>query len=149
MILRKVGARIWIARIMICWGIVVIVTAGATDALQLPALRFMLGVAEAGFFPGIVLYITFWIREKELARTIALFMAALAVSNIIGAPVLDMDPRQHRMGRDSRLALAFHSRRDTGHHPWHHHVLLPHRPARGRSLAGTSGTGMAVRGTGR
>jgi MFS transporter, ACS family, tartrate transporter len=87
MILRKVGARIWIARIMICWGVVVIVTAGATDALQLAALRFILGVAEAGFFPGLVLYITFWFREKELARTIALFMAALAVSNIIGAPV--------------------------------------------------------------
>jgi ACS family tartrate transporter-like MFS transporter len=87
MILQRVGARIWIARIMICWGIVVIVTAGATSALQLAALRFILGVAEAGFFPGIILYITFWFRERELARTIALFMAALAVSNIIGAPV--------------------------------------------------------------
>jgi MFS transporter, ACS family, tartrate transporter len=87
MILERVGARIWIARIMICWGIVVIVTAGAADALQLAALRFILGIAEAGFFPGIILYITYWFREKELARTIALFMAALAVSNIIGAPV--------------------------------------------------------------
>lgn len=87
MILQKVGARIWIARIMVCWGIVVIVTAAATDALQLAALRFILGVAEAGFFPGVILYITYWFREKELARTIALFMAALTISNIIGAPV--------------------------------------------------------------
>ncbi|OPX62272.1 MULTISPECIES: MFS transporter [unclassified Methanoregula] len=87
MILQKVGARIWIARIMVCWGIVVIVTAAATDALQLAALRFILGVAEAGFFPGIILYITYWFREKELARTIALFMAALTISNITGAPV--------------------------------------------------------------
>jgi len=87
LILRKVGARIWIARIMICWGIVVIVTAAATDAVHLAALRFILGIAEAGFFPGIILYITYWFREKELARTIALFMAALTVSNIIGAPV--------------------------------------------------------------
>lgn len=87
LILRKVGARIWIARIMICWGIVVMMTAAATSALHLAALRFILGIAEAGFFPGIILYITCWFREKELARTIALFMAALAVSNIIGAPV--------------------------------------------------------------
>ena len=87
MILQRVGARIWIARIMICWGIVVIITAGASDAFQLASLRFILGVAEAGFFPGVILYITFWFREKELARTIALFMAALAVSNIIGAPI--------------------------------------------------------------
>lgn len=87
LILQKIGARIWIARIMICWGIVVIVTAAATDALHLAALRFILGVAEAGFFPGIILYITQWFREKELARTIALFMAALAISNIIGAPL--------------------------------------------------------------
>jgi ACS family tartrate transporter-like MFS transporter len=87
MILRTVGARIWIARIMVCWGIVVIATAAATDAFQLGALRFILGIAEAGFFPGIILYITYWFRERDLARTIALFMAALTVSNIIGAPL--------------------------------------------------------------
>ena len=87
LILQKIGARVWIARIMISWGIVVIVTAAATSAFQLAALRFILGIAEAGFFPGLILYITFWFREKELARAVALFMGALAVSNIIGAPV--------------------------------------------------------------
>lgn len=87
LILQRIGARVWIARIMISWGIVVIVTAAATDILQLAALRFILGVAEAGFFPGVILYITFWFRKKELARAVALFMTALAVSNIIGAPV--------------------------------------------------------------
>nr|WP_320161907.1 MFS transporter [uncultured Methanoregula sp.] len=87
MILHKIGARVWIARIMISWGIVVIVTAAATDAFQLGILRFVLGIAEAGFFPGLILYITLWFRERELARAVALFMAALAVSNIIGAPV--------------------------------------------------------------
>jgi ACS family tartrate transporter-like MFS transporter len=87
MILQKIGARIWISRIIISWGIVVIITAAATDALQLAALRFILGVAEAGFFPGIILYITCWFRERDLAGAIALFMTALAVSNIIGAPL--------------------------------------------------------------
>lgn len=87
MILQKIGARVWISRIIISWGIVVIVTAAASDALQLAALRFILGVAEAGFFPGIILYITCWFRRKDLASAIALFMTALAVSNIVGAPV--------------------------------------------------------------
>jgi len=87
LILQKIGARVWIARIMITWGIVVIVTAAATSAFQLAILRFVLGIAEAGFFPGLILYITFWFREKELARAVAIFMGALAVSNIIGAPV--------------------------------------------------------------
>lgn len=87
MILQKIGARIWISRIIISWGIVVIVTAAASDALQLATLRFILGVAEAGFFPGIILYITCWFRRKDLASAVALFMTALAVSNIVGAPV--------------------------------------------------------------
>lgn len=87
LILQRLGARVWIARIMISWGIVVIITAAATDILQLAALRFILGVAEAGFFPGVILYITFWFRKKELAQAVALFMTALAVSNIIGAPI--------------------------------------------------------------
>jgi MFS transporter, ACS family, tartrate transporter len=86
-ILQRIGARIWISRIIISWGIVVIVTAGATDAFQMAGLRFLLGVAEAGFFPGIILYITCWFRKQDLAKAVALFMTALAVSNIIGAPV--------------------------------------------------------------
>jgi MFS transporter, ACS family, tartrate transporter len=87
MILQRIGARIWISRIIISWGIVVIITAAATDAFQLAGLRFVLGVAEAGFFPGVILYITCWFRKQELARAVALFMTALAVSNIIGAPL--------------------------------------------------------------
>jgi MFS transporter, ACS family, tartrate transporter len=86
-ILQRIGARIWISRIIISWGIVVIVTAAATDAFQMAGLRFILGIAEAGFFPGIILYITCWFRKQDLAKAVALFMTALAVSNIIGAPV--------------------------------------------------------------
>ena len=87
LILQKVGARIWITRILVSWGIVVIITAFATDAVQLAILRFVLGIAEAGFFPGILLYITYWFRGKEQAKAVGLLMAALAISTVIGAPV--------------------------------------------------------------
>jgi ACS family tartrate transporter-like MFS transporter len=87
LILQKTGARIWITRILISWGIVVVVTAFATDALQLAVLRFVLGVAEAGFFPGILLYLTYWFRERELAKAVAFLMTALAISTIAGAPI--------------------------------------------------------------
>ncbi|MGA2917518.1 MFS transporter [Methanoregula sp.] len=87
MILQRIGARIWISRIIISWGIVVIITAAASNATELFILRFLLGVAEAGFFPGIILYITCWFRKEDLARAVTLFMTALAISNIIGAPL--------------------------------------------------------------
>lgn len=87
LLLHRIGARVWIGRILISWGIVVIVTAWAENATHLYVLRFLLGVAEAGFFPGIILYITYWFRAKEQARAFALFMTALAASNIIGAPL--------------------------------------------------------------
>lgn len=87
MILQRTGARVWIARIMVSWGIVVIITAAASSAFELAALRFILRVAEAGFFPGLILYLTYWFRQKELAQAVALLMTALAVSNIAGAPL--------------------------------------------------------------
>ncbi|MBE4721344.1 MFS transporter [Acinetobacter baumannii] len=85
--LKKYGSRIWIARILISWGIIATLTAFAQNSIQLYILRFLLGVAEAGFFPGIVIYLTFWFRSKELATTFALFTSAIPVSYIIGAPL--------------------------------------------------------------
>lgn len=67
MLLHKVGARFWIARIMITWGLVVVLTGFAQSAMHLYILRFLLGIAEAGFFPGIVLYLTYWFRKRERA----------------------------------------------------------------------------------
>ena len=87
LILQKTGARVWITRILISWGIVVMLTAFATGALQLAVLRFILGVMEAGFFPGILLYLTYWFREGERAKAVALLMTALAISTVVGAPV--------------------------------------------------------------
>jgi ACS family tartrate transporter-like MFS transporter len=85
--LEKYGARIWISRILISWGIVATSSAFVQSAMQLYLLRFLLGVAEAGFFPGIIIYLTYWFRAKEQATTVALFTAAIPVSYLIGAPL--------------------------------------------------------------
>lgn len=87
LLMHRIGARIWIARILITWGIVVIATAWVNNATHLYVLRFLLGAAEAGFFPGIILYITYWFPEKQQARAFSLFLFALSASNILGAPI--------------------------------------------------------------
>ena len=86
-LLHKLGARIWIARILIVWGIVAALTGLVHSVHQLYVARFLLGVAEAGYFPGIVLYLTYWFRQRDQAQAIALFMTALPVSSVIGAPL--------------------------------------------------------------
>ena len=87
LLLHKIGARIWIARILISWGIVAALTALAQTAFHLYVARFLIGLAEAGFFPGILLYLTYWFRQRQLAHTVALFTTAIPVANIFGAPV--------------------------------------------------------------
>lgn len=102
LILERVGARVWIARIMITWGIVSASFAYVTeipwgplpalfglphDEFSFYALRLLLGMAEAGFFPGIILYLTYWFPSARRARTVALFMTAVAVANVVGAPL--------------------------------------------------------------
>src|SRR6516162_6858155 len=87
LLLHKIGARIWIARILVSWGIVAMLTAFVHSVHQLYLVRFLLGVAEAGFFPGIILYLTYWFRQREQAQAIALFMTALPMTSILGAPV--------------------------------------------------------------
>jgi ACS family tartrate transporter-like MFS transporter len=86
-LLQRYGSRVWITRILITWGAVSVATAFAQDAFHLYIIRFLLGVAEAGFFPGIILYLNSWFRKKELATTIAMFMTAIPVSYIIGGPL--------------------------------------------------------------
>ena len=87
LVLERVGARLWIARIMIVWGLVSMATMFITGVRSFYAARVILGIAEAGFFPGMVLYLTYWIPAAERARTNALFMTAAPVSVIIGAPL--------------------------------------------------------------
>jgi ACS family tartrate transporter-like MFS transporter len=86
-ILEKVGARIWIARIMITWGVIAGATAFATGSTSFAVIRFLLGVAEAGFFPGIVLYFTYWFPSNHHARIVSGFLVGLPVAVAVGAPV--------------------------------------------------------------
>lgn len=87
MIMNKVGARLWIARIMITWGIIVVLTGFVQSATHLYILRFILGIAEAGFFPGAVLYLTYWFRKQERGRATAVLLTALPIAGLIGAPI--------------------------------------------------------------
>jgi MFS transporter, ACS family, tartrate transporter len=87
LILHKVGARVWIARIMISWGVIASAMMFVSGAKSFYALRFLLGFAEAGFFPGMILYLTYWFPHKYLARNVALFMTATALAGVIGGPV--------------------------------------------------------------
>ena len=87
LLLQKIGARIWIARILLSWGIVAMLTGFVQNAFHLYVLRFLLGLAEAGYFPGILLYLTYWFRQRQLAHNFALFLAAVPVANIFGAPL--------------------------------------------------------------
>ena len=86
-ILHRVGARVWIGRIMISWGIVSASFMFVSSAGMFYLLRFLLGVAEAGFYPGIILYLTYWFPSYWRARVIALFMTAIPVSGILGGPL--------------------------------------------------------------
>ena len=86
-VLDKVGARLWIARIMITWGLVSGATAFAVGANSFMTIRFLLGAAEAGLFPGIILYFTYWFPDRHRARIVAGFTLALPISVALGAPI--------------------------------------------------------------
>ena len=87
LMLARLGARIWIARIMLTWGAVSVAMAFVHDAFTFYVLRFLLGAAEAGFFPGIILYLTQWFPARERARAVALFMTGTAIAGVIGGPI--------------------------------------------------------------
>jgi ACS family tartrate transporter-like MFS transporter len=87
LIMQKVGARIWIARIMITWGVFSMATAFVVGPKSFAAARFLLGIAEAGFTPGIYLYFTHWFPGKWRAKVTAAFLVGIPVANMIGAPI--------------------------------------------------------------
>ena len=87
LLLHKIGARIWIARILITWGMVAALTGFVFTVRQLYLARFLLGVAEGGYFPGMLLYLTYWFRQREQARVIALVLMGIPITNVVGAPV--------------------------------------------------------------
>ncbi len=87
LLLHRIGARIWIARILLSWGVVATLTGLVQTVHQLYVLRFLLGLAEAGYFPGMVLYLTYWFPQREQARALALLVMATPVTTIVGAPL--------------------------------------------------------------
>ncbi|GAA3098464.1 MFS transporter [Pseudonocardia yunnanensis] len=139
-ILHRVGARIWIARIMITWGVVASATAFVQGEISFYIVRFLLGIAEAGFFPGIILYLTYWFPRAQRAKVVALFFLAVPLSSVLGAPISTL------LIQNGDGALGF----DAG---WRFMffvegipallvgvlvlVLLPDRPTRARWLSGT------------
>ena len=86
-IMHKVGARVWIGRIMITWAIISAAMLYVTSPTMFYVLRFLLGVAEAGFFPGIVLYLTYWFPAQRRSRMNALFMIGIPIAGVIGGPL--------------------------------------------------------------
>ncbi|CAH0310227.1 Putative tartrate transporter [Pseudomonas sp. Bi70] len=85
--MQKFGARIWIARIMVTWGLISAGTAFVVGPYSLYVMRFLLGAAEAGFFPGVLLYLTYWLPSAYRARMVAIFMVAIPAANFIGSPL--------------------------------------------------------------
>jgi ACS family tartrate transporter-like MFS transporter len=98
--LEKFGASRWIARIMVTWGIISALMALVSGVWSFYALRFLLGVAEAGFFPGIILYLTYWYPAEYRARFLAAFAIAVPMSSVIGAPISGL-----LLGLDGALGL--------------------------------------------
>ncbi|MGD0497882.1 MAG: MFS transporter [Bryobacteraceae bacterium] len=87
MILQKLGARLWLGSIMMAWGVVSICTMFVKGAFSFYALRLLLGVVESGFFPGVILYLTFWYTRKHRAKMVAAFMSAIPVSSVVASPI--------------------------------------------------------------
>jgi MFS transporter, ACS family, tartrate transporter len=101
LLLERMGARVWMARIMIGWGIISMAMMFVVGQWSFWIMRVVLGIAEAGFFPGAVLYLTYWVPAAERARTGALFMTAAPVAVLIGAPVSEA-----LLALDGRMGLA-------------------------------------------
>jgi ACS family tartrate transporter-like MFS transporter len=87
LILHRIGARIWIARILVTWGLSAMAMAAVRGPLSFLIGRFLLGIAEAGFFPGMILYLTYWFPRAERGRIIGAFMLAIPVASVIGGPL--------------------------------------------------------------
>ena len=87
LLLHKIGARIWLARILITWGAIAALTGLVQSLNQLYIARFLLGMAEGGYFPGILLYLTYWFRQRDQAQALAFFLMGIPITSIAGAPL--------------------------------------------------------------
>jgi len=110
LLLQKIGARVWIARILFSWGIVAILTGLARTSAHLYILRVLLGVAEAGYVPGIYLYLTYWFPQRQLAQATALFNTGSPIAIIVAAPlsgvILDHTHASAHTSTRTRVAVS-------------------------------------------
>jgi ACS family tartrate transporter-like MFS transporter len=113
LMLQKVGARLWMCRICVSWGFLSMLTAFCREPVSFCIVRFLLGAAEAGLYPGMVLYMTFWFPSATRARFIALFLAGVPLANVIGSPI-----------SSSLLGLSGH-----GLHGWQWMIVLEGIPS--------------------
>jgi MFS transporter, ACS family, tartrate transporter len=98
LIVERWSARRWIARIMISWGIITVLVGFVHTSHQFYSIRFLLGAAEAGFFPGVIVYLTHWFSRRDLAKAVASFMAAQPLANFVGSPLAGRILRIHWYG---------------------------------------------------
>ncbi|MBE3123834.1 MAG: MFS transporter [Planctomycetes bacterium] len=98
MLIELWSARKWIASILIVWGVLASLSGFIQNAQQFYGIRFFLGAAEAGFFPGMIVYLTHWYRPEDRAKATALFIAAIPISNILGAPLAGLLMKVHWLG---------------------------------------------------
>jgi MFS family permease len=106
--LEKIGVRKTMMRVLICWGVVSVCMRFISSQIEFYVMRFMLGVFEAGFVPGAILYLTYWYPETRRARVLGIFSSAITIAGVIGSPVF----RRHhdasgRRLRHGGLAMAF------------------------------------------
>ena len=139
MLMARVGARLWIPRIMITWGIASLATVFATGPRSLYLVRGLVGLAEAGFMPGVLLYMTYWFPQSYRARASTMFILAqpltIAFGSLLSAALL----RHERRVGDLRLAMAIHRRSAALDSSGSGRVFLPERQARRCLLAISTG----------
>ena len=130
------SARKWIARIMISWGLVASLTGLIHTASQFYWARFLLGVAEAGFFPGVIVYLTHWYREEDRAKAVGMFMSAIPISEILGAPLSGLLLKVHWLSYPGWRWLLFLEGAPAFVFGWIALFHLTDRPKDARWLAG-------------
>lgn len=135
LMLERVGARRWIGTLMIGWGVIASAMMLVRGAASFYVLRFLLGVVEAGFFPGMILYLTYWFPAAERARAVASFMTAIPVSGLIGGPLSGAPSRPERRRGACGLAVALSARRVAVCPSGSRRPHLPHRSPGRRDVA--------------
>ena len=134
----------WIARIMLTWGLIAGAQAFVAGEFSLNIVRLLLGVAEAGFFPGMIFFLTLWFPAAYRARIVGWFMFAIPISTVIGAPISGLILNLEGVAGPARLAMDVPDRGAAGDPDDARRALLSDRPPEGGALAGAGGKPVAA-----